>query len=1318
MGDAIVWWIALQLLGLAAIPIAAVLLRALPDRGYTMSKPLGLLLAGWLAYALAMLKVAQFDRLLVIICLLLVACFSLFLLLRRGRTLLGELRDHYTSAATLRYVLVAEVLFALAFVIWAVVRAYQPDILDQEKFMDFGFLNSILKSGTFPPNDQWLAGFSINYYYFGYILMAALTALSGVPTQVAFNLANVGLFALTALGAFGVVYNLISSRLLVKAARASKRTREEGRRSRETEAAATTTVPERRLRSANAGQQQPVATKQAATAQVTANALPSRRVKAQAPATTAVVETEHVEDIPAETSGADSVDGTGNGTERREARSAARDSSGPAYLPAPEAAASSRRVPFFLSPYLYAVLAALMVVAMGNLTAMFAIHDGNQMEGNGYRFCFACNSAQPGYDWFGASRVVADYKTTEVPGQPPQKELVGGYPTINEFPAFSFLLADLHPHVIALPFVLLAVSTAFALGKRRVIRVKSWRDGVPPGLEAWVTVVLAGLIAGSLYTINTWDFPTYLLAMLLCLGVPYLAAGRRQGLGWRWLQPYLVQALLIVVFGIGLFLPFHLTFKSLVGGGPVQIPANLANIPLVGWLLEKLGSLVLINGADKTIVGFLVIFGIFLVPLLVWLGFEFASYFRRRAAAGEDIQRSLYLWAGFLVLTLLAAFLFRFPLLALLLPIVTVSLTMAWKEPRRTERNIVLILVGLAALIGLVIEVVYLRDNFQTRMNTLFKFYYQIWILWALAAAYGFWRVLFAAFGNVSERVSRDRNAAQNAGEGSSTGVKVLSGAWAVVVVLLVLSGLMYTYYGVAARQIGGRTAMQGLDGTTWLRRDAPGDYDAINWLKENGTGQDRVLETGHDEYHRPGRVSAYSGVPTLIAWDTSHERLWRTNQPDALAAIGDRRNVTTAIYQGVDPNGGAPLTAERLLELLKQYAVTYIFVGATERGEPGFAPESANEQVTAYAEAVFKQALPEAFRSGSTVIYAVKDTIAGTGVAPATPAPGITPGVNEPPDPNVPPVGLFDAGTAGHNRGELNLPRDITRDADGNFYVTDTQNERIQKFDKDGKWVAIFGGRGKGDGQFGAFSDDPAVVGTGPGGIAVDAEGNVYVADTWNHRIQKFDKDGKFITKWGTFINLADPGAESDADKDNKFFGPRGVAIGPDGNIYTTDTGNKRVLIFDPNGKFVREISSGVTSDKTAQQYPYNKEGEMNEPIGIAVDQAGNVYVADVNNRRIQKFDAQGKFAAQWAVPAGAWDPGPYLEPYMALDGAGNIYTTAPTSKSVIKFSPAGAVLGEKSGNGTISLKLPTGIAVDPDGTVYVVDTNGSAVMNLGQIP
>jgi DNA-binding beta-propeller fold protein YncE len=370
---------------------------------------------------------------------------------------------------------------------------------------------------------------------------------------------------------------------------------------------------------------------------------------------------------------------------------------------------------------------------------------------------------------------------------------------------------------------------------------------------------------------------------------------------------------------------------------------------------------------------------------------------------------------------------------------------------------------------------------------------------------------------------------------------------------------------------------------------------------------------------------------------------------------------------------------------------------------------------MTQYAEQVFQQAMPEAFRSGATVIYAVKEGIAGTGQAPPTPVAGTTPPPVGQFDPNAPPAGLFDHVPAGPNRGQFNFPRGIAADAEGNFYVVDTHNLRIQKFDKDGKFVTMFGAKGNGNGEFLPFSTE--AEGTGPGGIAVDAAGNIYVADTWNHRMQKFDRDGKFIAQWGSFINMADVSAATDPEANRKFFGPRGVAIGPDGNVYVTDTGNKRVLIFGPDGSYIRQITSGMSPTRTGPDYPFNQPGELNEPIGIAVDKAGNVYVADTNNVRIQKFDAIGKFVTQWAVPAGGWAPGPYLEPFLAVDGAGNVYATAPTTKSVLKYSPTGQLLGQKGPEAT-SLTLPTGILVGGDGTIYVVDTGGHAVVNVGRIP
>jgi sugar lactone lactonase YvrE len=337
------------------------------------------------------------------------------------------------------------------------------------------------------------------------------------------------------------------------------------------------------------------------------------------------------------------------------------------------------------------------------------------------------------------------------------------------------------------------------------------------------------------------------------------------------------------------------------------------------------------------------------------------------------------------------------------------------------------------------------------------------------------------------------------------------------------------------------------------------------------------------------------------------------------------------------------------------------------------------------------------------------KTGLGSAGTVGSTPPPGS--------EPTGPIHGMLDLAPQGAERGQFSLPRGIATAPDGSFYVVDTGNFRIQKFDSTGKFVSIIGSKGNGDGQFNPFSD--TATGTGPGGIAVDKSGNVYVADTWNHRVEKFDSTGKFVSAWGSFVNLSDAAGAADSDRNNKFFGPRGIAIGPDGNVYVTDTGNKRVSIFSANGTFVREISSGVTPDKTAAQYPYNQLGEMNEPVGVAVAADGSVYVADSLNKRIQKFDAQGKAVSAWPITGTGWDAGPYLEPFLAVDSASNVYATEPTGAKVVEFSPTGQVIGEKQTSpNSVTLKNPTGVTIGSDGKVYVVDTGAPGVVNMGTLP
>ncbi len=268
-----------------------------------------------------------------------------------------------------------------------------------------------------------------------------------------------------------------------------------------------------------------------------------------------------------------------------------------------------------------------------------------------------------------------------------------------------------------------------------------------------------------------------------------------------------------------------------------------------------------------------------------------------------------------------------------------------------------------------------------------------------------------------------------------------------------------------------------------------------------------------------------------------------------------------------------------------------------------------------------------------------------------------------------------------------LNGPRNMAFAPDGSLYVTDTGNSRIVHIDAQGKVIAAWGSQTP-DKQV------PPEPGTfnGPWGVAVDSKGNVYVADTWNHRIQKFDANGKFLLQWGT------GGVATDGP--DRFWGPRGIVVAPNGNLYITDTGNRRVVVFDPNGKF---------------QFAFATDGQaaLNEPVGIAIDSEGRVFVADTWNSRVAVFDLQGKFLSSWAIQA--WSGTSVDEkPFITVDAAGRVYVTDPEGSRVIVFSANGepqAEFGQLS-NGEDGFSLPTGIVAGPQGNIWIADAGNNRLV------
>jgi sugar lactone lactonase YvrE len=317
--------------------------------------------------------------------------------------------------------------------------------------------------------------------------------------------------------------------------------------------------------------------------------------------------------------------------------------------------------------------------------------------------------------------------------------------------------------------------------------------------------------------------------------------------------------------------------------------------------------------------------------------------------------------------------------------------------------------------------------------------------------------------------------------------------------------------------------------------------------------------------------------------------------------------------------------------------------------------------------------------------------------------------------------------GIEGAGDGEFDYPYGIAVDASGFVYVADGLNYRIQKFTADGQFVTKWGSKGGGDGEFGS-----GTAGYWPSGIAIDTSGNVYVADTGNHRIQKFDSDGQFIAKWGVFGN-----------GEGQFYNPYGIAVDSTGFIYVADTKNHRLQKFSPDGQFVIQWGSegsangqfsspeGIAVDSSGNVYVAdtlnsriqkftadgtfvvawgsygNGEGEFDYPTGVTIDKYGYIHVADLSNNRIQKFTANGQFVTVWE--SGKIGGGWFNEPNgIALDGSGNVYVADKMNHRIQKFTADGQFILQWGSFGSVDGKFyhPSGIAVDSSGSVYVADS------------
>ncbi|GAB4445239.1 MAG: DUF2298 domain-containing protein [Chloroflexi bacterium OHK40] len=844
-GDVLTWWLAAQLIGLVGLPLAARLLGSLPDSGYSLAKPLGLLLSGYLAWLLAMFGLAPFAAPVIGVSALAVAAAGVW---ASGgpRAALGAARAGL--AHKWPRLLASEALFlgALLAAVW--MRAHDPTPFGTERPMDFAFFNAVQRSGLFPPQDPWLSGFSINYYYFGYLLMGAMALLTGSDPAAAYNLALALTFAMTAQGVAGLIWNLMVI---------AERSREFG-------------------------------------------------------------------DGVAPPSGV-----------------------APGGQPAPRLLSRASRIFFPLLGVLFVLVAgnqsgALQVV-LGDERVVAL--DGPQLAsalGQALKGAERISLPYPaptvdfgsvegwerrpgieGFSWWWPSRSLWDEYTLEEPGLPARQQRIYN---ITEFPLFSFRLGDMHPHVMALPFGLLAAGLAFATLAR---------SEPPPlaGRRGPAELVLGGLILGSLYAINSWDLPTYVLLYSTALGLLVF----RSGVARPWLETGKRLAVVLVASYL-LYLPFHLTFRSLVGAA-----APLIDLPLIGRLTSVLAPY--LQGRSG-LHAFLIIFGLFAVPIVAFV--YLAGRRRDRApqtsvpgpvlgiVAGSDLAERgppaaghppLPVASGWLPwlppALLIVGLLVGFPLLALA-GLGALALQRAWQLRDRPAEGFALLLAALGCAVLFGTEIVYIRDVFGNRMNTIFKFYYQIWLLWGTLAPFALWWAL---------RSTRGADRAVAAG---------------VALVTLALFAGALAYPWITLRELG-RGPVTDLQGRTPREQTVAGE-DSIDWLRRHVAPGSVVLEAVDVENPeavaagaRPvcggsydvrsqgfGGVSSATGLPTVLGWK-GHELQWRGGDPEALAQLDARCADVDTIYRTTD--------LDLARDLLARYGVRYVYIGGLERSL--YPPES-----------------------------------------------------------------------------------------------------------------------------------------------------------------------------------------------------------------------------------------------------------------------------------------------------------------------------------------------------------------------------------------
>lgn len=858
----VVWLVAIWALGILAFPFSFVAFRKFADRGYAFTKMVGVLAFAWLTWTLASYRALPFERVTMLLVLGAMLVGALFVVWRTRAEMLRFLRARWKLLVGIEVVY----LVFFAFDLW--IRYNNPDLwhpwFGGEKPMDFAFLNAVIKTTYFPAYNPWFAGGFINYYYFGQVISATLVKFTGIVPEVAYNLLLPMFFAMTAVGAFGVAFNVLIGDWRL----------------------------ESNPQSSVSNLQSPV---------------------------------------------------------------------------------SNAKSPISLRPFLAGIVAAILVVIIGNLGQVGVLYKGlldlgQQENATGFAafltglFAWLGGKEIPvpiGNWYWTATRIIPD--------------------TINEIPFFTFVYADLHAHLMALPFTLVALGlAAHAVFNRAQLR--------------WYDLGIAAMFLGALRAINTWDYPTYLALIGAAMALGFFVDSRSQNapdapLNWNeTIQRYLwfivltfVQVAIVVIptNAAGTRITFDMAIYFLVlvfalALGLVKFGLQFDPRPAawaLGWRMIALIALsvlfyfpyILNYGTAYTSVelwkdnrtvlsDYLVVHGIFLfltATYLVILLFkrevrtmrESVDYKSARAEqearAGGWLEGWTIYFVPALVVLEIGLVVLGLYVFALIVPFVAACVWILFeRETAPLHRFLTLVLVA-ALLLTLMVEVVTLKGDIG-RMNTVFKFYLQAWVFFAMVSAAG----LASVFPHLWFRDARvDEAAGQKIG-GDAPALQTLKAAWWGIAGLLIFAGMLYPAFAGWAK-MNDRfplpndrvidelpRGLNGLDYMPFVKYQEGNselalvqDYQAIQWLRENVLGSPVIVEANTSLYRWGNRVSINTGLPVVIGWD------WHTKQQYSLLpgeVIDFRIRDVRRIYDSENLN--------EVEELLRRYDVSLIYVGALER--------------------------------------------------------------------------------------------------------------------------------------------------------------------------------------------------------------------------------------------------------------------------------------------------------------------------------------------------------------------------------------------------